>query len=83
MSFWAELKRRNVFNVATAYVIVAWVAIQVASIVLPTFEAPAWIMRVLVFVLALGLPVAAVLAWAFELTPTDCQARPGTPLPDS
>lgn len=69
MSFWGELKRRNVFKVAVAYVVVAWLVIQVADIVLPTFEAPPWIMQVLIFLLVLGLPVAVVLAWAFELTP--------------
>lgn len=75
MSFWSELRRRNVFKVAAAYVIVAWLVIQVASIVLPTFEAPAWIMQVLVFVLVLGLPVALVLAWAFELTPEGVRSQ--------
>ncbi len=51
MSFWSELRRRNVFKVAAAYVIVAWLVIEVASIVLPTFQTPQWVMQALVFLL--------------------------------
>ena len=68
-SFFSELKRRNVYKVAVAYAIVAWLLIQAASILFPTFEAPAWVMKVFVAIIILGFPVALVLAWAFELTP--------------
>jgi TolB-like protein/predicted Zn-dependent protease len=68
-SFFAELKRRNVYKVAVAYAVVAWLLIQAASILFPTFEAPPWVMKVFVAVVLLGFPVALVLAWAFELTP--------------
>src|SRR5437764_11977292 len=68
-NFFAELKRRNVYKVAVAYAVVAWLLIQAASILFPTFEAPAWVMKVVVAVVALGFPIALVLAWAFELTP--------------
>ena len=68
-NFFAELKRRNVYKVAVAYAVVAWLLIQAASIVLPTFEAPAWTMKVLLAALAIGFPIAVVLAWAFEITP--------------
>jgi TolB-like protein/Flp pilus assembly protein TadD len=68
-NFFAELKRRNVYKVAIAYAIVAWLLLQAASILFPTFEAPPWTMKVFVAVIALGFPVAIVLAWAFELTP--------------
>lgn len=68
-SFFAELKRRNVYKVAVAYGIVAWLLIQAASILFPTFEAPAWVMKVFVTAVISGFPVALVLAWAFELTP--------------
>src|SRR5438067_5448528 len=68
-SFFAELKRRNVYKVAVAYAVVAWLLIQAASIILPTFEAPGWTMKVLIAALALGFPIAVVLAWAFEITP--------------
>jgi TolB-like protein len=65
----AELKRRNVFRVAAAYGIVAWLLVEVASVVLPTFKAPEWVMQVLTFLVILGFPLALILAWAFELTP--------------
>ncbi len=68
-NFFAELKRRNVYKVAIAYAIVGWLLIQGASILFPTFEAPAWVMKVFVTAIAFGFPVALVLAWAFELTP--------------
>ena len=68
-SFFTELKRRNVYKVAIAYGVVAWLLLQAASILFPTFEAPPWTMKVFVAVIALGFPVALILAWAFELTP--------------
>jgi TolB-like protein/DNA-binding winged helix-turn-helix (wHTH) protein len=68
-SFIAELKRRNVFRVAVAYGIVAWLLVEVASVVLPTFEAPHWVMKTLTFLVILGFPLSLILAWAFELTP--------------
>jgi TolB-like protein/Tfp pilus assembly protein PilF len=68
-NFFSELKRRNVYKVAIAYGVVAWLLIQAGSILFPTFEAPAWIMKVFVAVLLCGFPVALILAWAFELTP--------------
>ncbi|PYK49960.1 MAG: hypothetical protein DME20_05445 [Verrucomicrobia bacterium] len=68
-NFFAELKRRNVYKVAVAYAIVAWLLIQAASILFPTFEAPAWVMKVFVTAVILGFPVALIFAWAFEITP--------------
>jgi TolB-like protein/cytochrome c-type biogenesis protein CcmH/NrfG len=68
-NFFAELKRRNVYKVAVAYAVVAWLLVQAASILFPTFESPAWIMKVFVVVILLGFPVALVIAWAFEMTP--------------
>jgi TolB-like protein/Flp pilus assembly protein TadD len=68
-NFFAELKRRNVYKVAVAYAIVAWLLIQAASILFPTFEAPSWVMKVFVAAVVLGFPIAVILAWAFELTP--------------
>jgi len=64
-----ELKRRNVFRVAIAYAIVAWLILQVADVVLPTFQTPGWVMPAFTFLLALGFPLALIFAWAFELTP--------------
>jgi TolB-like protein len=68
-NFFGELKRRNVYKVAIAYAVVAWLLIQLASILFPTFDAPSWVMKVFVAMIALGFPVALILAWAFELTP--------------
>jgi TolB-like protein/Tfp pilus assembly protein PilF len=67
--FFSELKRRNVYKVAAAYAVVAWLIIQAASIGLPAFEAPLWILKVVILVLIIGFPVALFFAWAFELTP--------------
>ena len=69
VSVWGELKRRNVVKVAVAYAIVGWLLIEVASTVLPTFEAPQWTLQTLTFVIVLGFPLALIFAWAFELTP--------------
>ena len=68
-NFFAELKRRNVYKVAVAYAVVAWLVIQVSSTVLPTFHAPEWVVQTLVVLVALGFPIALVIAWAFEATP--------------
>ena len=68
-SVWGELKRRNVFKVGVAYAVVAWVLIEAASIVLPTFEAPNWVMKAFTFLVIAGLPLALIVAWAFEITP--------------
>jgi TolB-like protein len=68
-NFFAELKRRNVYKVAVAYAVVGWVVIQVSSTVLPTFHAPEWVVQTLVVLVAIGFPIALVIAWAFEATP--------------
>lgn len=68
-NFFAELKRRNVYKVAVAYLVVSWLLIQAASIFLPAFEAPAWVMKVFILVLVLGFPAALIFSWAFEITP--------------
>ena len=68
-NFFAELKRRNVYKVAVAYAVVSWLLIQIATQVFPFFDIPNWAVRVVVLFLALGFPVALVLAWAFEITP--------------
>ena len=69
MSFIDELKRRNVFRVAIAYVVVAWLIAQVADLVLDNIDAPHWVMQAFLLLLGLGLPLALFFAWAFELTP--------------
>jgi TolB-like protein/Flp pilus assembly protein TadD len=67
--FFAELKRRNVYRVAVAYGVVSWLLVQIATQVFPFFDIPNWVVRMVVVVLAFGFPIAAILAWAFELTP--------------
>ena len=67
--FFTELKRRNVYKVAAAYAVVGWLLIQVATQVFPFLEIPNWAIRLVIFVTALGFPVALVIAWVFELTP--------------
>jgi TolB-like protein len=69
MSFFAELKRRNVFRVVIAYTIVSWILAQLAEFAFEIFGAPDWVLKSVVVVLLLGLPIALVFAWAFELTP--------------
>jgi TolB-like protein len=69
MGFIAELKRRNVIRMAGLYLVAAWLVTQVAGTVLPMFEAPAWLPRTVVIVLAIGFIPALVLAWIFEWTP--------------
>jgi TolB-like protein len=68
-SFWGELKRRNVFKVAVTYAIVSWIALQVADVVFPALNVPAWVLSLLTVLLLIGFPIALLLSWAFELTP--------------
>jgi TolB-like protein/Tfp pilus assembly protein PilF len=69
MSLIAELKRRNVFRVGVAYAIVAWILVEMASVVLPALRLPEWTLTLLVFLVIAGFPLALIVAWAFELTP--------------
>jgi len=68
-AFFGELKRRNVYKVAVAYGVVGWLLIQVATQVFPFLEIPNWAIRLVILVIAVGFPVALLIAWAFELTP--------------
>ena len=68
-NFFAELKRRDVYQVAVAYAVVSWLLLQAASILFPTFDAPPWVMKVFVVVIVSGFPAALILSWAFEITP--------------
>src|SRR5438552_16390108 len=69
INFFAELKRRNVYKVAVAYMVVAWLLIQAASIFFPAFDAPSWAMKIFIIVIIFGFPVALIFSWAFEITP--------------
>jgi adenylate cyclase len=68
-NFSAELKRRNVYKVAVAYAVVAWLLIQIATQVFPFFEIPNWAVRLVILAIVIGFPIALLIAWAFELTP--------------
>ena len=68
-SYFKELNRRNVFRVAFAYVVLAWLMAQVAELLLDAFGAPAWALKTLLALLLVGFPIAVFFAWAFELTP--------------
>ena len=68
-NFLAELKRRNVYKVAVAYAIVGWVIAQIATQIFPFLEIPNWIVRLVIVLIAIGFPIALVIAWAFETTP--------------
>ena len=68
-SFFSELKRRNVYKVAVAYLVASWLLIQIATQVFPFFEIPNWAVRLVVLLLILGFPAALIFSWAFEITP--------------
>lgn len=67
--FWQELKRRHVVRVAAAYAVASWLILQLADVLIPLLSLPVWVGRLVFLLLLIGLPVALLLAWAFELTP--------------
>ncbi len=69
MSLITELKRRNVFRVGVAYAIVAWLLLEVASVIFPGLHLPDWTLTFLIIVILAGFPLALIVAWAFEMTP--------------
>lgn len=69
MSFFAELKRRNVVRVGIAYIVIGWVLAQIAEFAFENFGAPDWVLKTVVVIVLLGLPLALFFAWAFEMTP--------------
>jgi len=77
MSFFDELKQRNVIRVGIAYSVASWVIVEVSSVLLPTFGAPEWAMRALILILIVGLPIALLIAWMFELTPEGIKKEDG------
>ncbi len=81
-TFFRELKRRNVYKVAAAYAVIAWLLIEAASILLSTFEGRTQVMTALVVVLALGFGLALFISWAFEATPEGMKRTENVP-PDA
>ena len=82
MSFFSELKRRNVIRIAIGYAVASWVLVEVLSVLLPTFDAPEWVLRAVVLLLVAGLPVALLVAWVFELTPEGIKREDNVDTPD-
>ena len=82
-SLFAELKRRKVYKVATAYGVVSWLLIQAASIFLPTFEAPPCFMKMMVVLVALGFVVSVILSWIFDITPQGIKRTADMPLAEA
>jgi hypothetical protein len=78
-NFLAELKRRNIYKVAAAYAVVAWLLIQVATQVFPFFELPNWSVQMVVLAMVIGFPIALVLSWAFEITPEGIKRETDVP----
>src|SRR5438067_10337543 len=68
-SFFSELKRRNVYKVAVAYAVVGWLVVQIATSTFPVLDIPNWAIKLVIALVLLGLPIALVIAWAFEMTP--------------
>ena len=83
--FFRELKRRNVYKVAAGYAVVGWLVVQIASTILPTFHAPEGLLQGFIIIVALGFPVALIIAWAFEMTPEGMKrtenVSPDEPIP--
>ena len=69
MKFFEELKRRNVIKATIAYIVVAWVLLQVTSIILPIVGAPEWVLKILTFFIGIGLPIWIIFSWVYEVTP--------------
>jgi TolB-like protein len=80
-NFFGELKRRNVYKVAVAYGVVGWLVVQIATQVFPFLEIPNWLVRLVIVFVAVGFPIALVIAWAFELTPEGIRRAEDVDLP--
>ena len=81
--FFEELKRRKVYRVAAGYIVVGGGTIQLASVVFPAWDLPAWSLRLVIVLLLLGFPVSLILAWAFDVTPAGIQTTPNLPISTS
>ncbi|MEO6263426.1 MAG: tetratricopeptide repeat protein [Luteimonas sp.] len=78
MSLIAELKRRKVFRIGAAYLVIAWLSVQAVSIGFPAFDAPPWALRVFILIALLGFPIALVMTWVFDVTPEGVRLDTGT-----
>jgi len=84
LSFYSELRRRNVFKVGIVYIVVAWLLLQVSDTLGPALHLPEWFVSAVAFLLILGFPIAIIFAWAFDLTPEglkrETNAEPTAPM---
>jgi TolB-like protein/Tfp pilus assembly protein PilF len=87
-SFFEELSRRKVYRVAVTYAMVAWLIVQIVSVIVPMLEAPSWIGKLVLILLLVGFPIALILAWAYEMSPkgivrTTTESAQSNPYPRS
>lgn len=82
-SFWSELRRRNVVKFAVAYAIVGWLLVEISSVLLPAFEAPHWVLRVVILLIGLGFVIGLFLSWAYNLTPQGIVRADAVPASES
>ena len=80
-SFFRELKQRKVYRVAVGYAVVAWLLVQVSATVMPAYHAPEWVLPLFITAVALGFPVALVLAWAFDIKGGAIKKAPESTVP--
>jgi len=83
MSFWGELRRRNVYKVGIAYAIVAWLIIEAVATIFPLLQLPEWTMTLVTVLLIIGFPLALLFAWAFEITPDGLKLTKEVPRAES
>ncbi len=76
MSIWSEIKRRNVLKVGAAYLVAAWLLVQIAATVAPQLQLPEWAPRLITLLLMLGFPIALLIAWFLEHTPEGLKVEP-------
>ena len=79
--FWVELRRRGVIRAAIVYAVVGWVVIEVASVVLPALNLPAWSVKLVIVLVALGFPMAIIMGWMYDLSPEGLRRTPSTAVP--
>ena len=74
--FWVQLRRRGVIRAAIVYAVVGWVVIEVASVVLPALNLPAWSVKLVIVLVALGFPMAIIMGWMYDLSPRGSAPNP-------
>jgi TolB-like protein len=83
IGFFRELKRRNVVRVGIAYVVIAWLAVEVGGVLFETFGTPDWVLKTVIVLIGIGFPFALLFAWAFEITPEGVKKTRDVPVSTS